>query len=61
MSIEKALLDFLEEAPFNVAQLTTFSEYIPDERVRQTASISTHHKGEVMRIAGTGIHLDHVI
>lgn len=55
-----ALLDFLE-APFNIAQLTTFSEYIPDEWGRQTASLSTHHKREVMLTAGVGIHLEHGI
>tara|TARA_R110002167_G_scaffold1441_38_gene6995 strand:+ start:3120 stop:3302 length:183 start_codon:yes stop_codon:yes gene_type:complete len=60
MSIEMALLDFLE-APFNIAQLTTFSEYIPDEWGRQTASLSTHHKREVMLTAGVGIHLEHGI
>ncbi len=31
MSIQNYFADFLEESPVDVAQLTTFSEHIPDE------------------------------
>ncbi|MCD1423022.1 hypothetical protein IOC45_07930 [Vibrio vulnificus] len=33
MSIQNYFADFLEESPVDVAQLTTFSEHIPDEDI----------------------------
>ncbi|MDS1862394.1 transposase domain-containing protein, partial [Vibrio vulnificus] len=40
MSIQNYFADFLEESPVDVAQLTTFSEHIPDEWVAKAATLS---------------------
>ncbi|MCG9599132.1 IS4 family transposase, partial [Vibrio sp. Isolate25] len=40
MSIQHFFADFLEENPVDVAQLTTFSEHIPDAWVAKAASLS---------------------
>lgn len=40
MSIQNGFADFLEESPVDVAQLTTFSEHIPDEWVAKAAALS---------------------
>lgn len=38
MSIQNFFADFLVENPVDVAQLTTFSEHIPEEWVAKAAS-----------------------
>ncbi|MCR9883868.1 transposase domain-containing protein [Vibrio alginolyticus] len=40
MSIQNCFADFLEENPVDIAQLTTFSEHIPDEWVAKATSLS---------------------
>ncbi|WP_187393562.1 transposase domain-containing protein, partial [Shewanella algae] len=40
MSIQNYFADFLEESPVDVAQLTTFSEHIPDEWIAKAATLS---------------------
>ncbi len=39
MSIQNGFSDFLKESPVDVAQLTSFSEHIPDERVTKAATL----------------------
>lgn len=40
MSIQNCFADFLEESPVDVAQLTTFSEHIPNEWIAKAATLS---------------------
>lgn len=40
MSIQNCFADFLEESPVDVAQLTTFSEHIPDEWIAKAVTLS---------------------
>ncbi|GAM62960.1 mobile element protein [Vibrio ishigakensis] len=40
MSIQNCFVEFLEESPVDVAQLTTFSEHIPDEWIARAAVLS---------------------
>lgn len=40
MPLQNALVDFLDESDIDVAQLSTFSDHVPDEWIRMAASLS---------------------